>query len=57
MAILAFTLFILIEKKLRFAVNELGWLTTFDDYLIGITEMPCIKNFIIAKENENINIK
>lgn len=45
------------KKILRFAVNNNGWLTTFDNYLIGVTEMPFIKSFIIAKENEKLKNK
>lgn len=45
------------SQVLRFAVNESGWLTTYDSYLRGLTEMPCIKSFIVAKENEKLKNK
>lgn len=44
-------------KVLRFAVNKKGWLTSYDNYLKGVTEMPCVKFFIIAKENEKLKNK
>lgn len=45
------------NKTLRFAVNNNGWLSSFDNNLVSVEKLPCIKNFIIAKENEQLKAR
>ena len=40
------------KKTLRFLVNNQGWLSSYDNYLSGVEEMPCIKNFVLINENK-----
>lgn len=34
------------NKDLGFAVNKDGWISSFTTYMMGVEEMPCIKEFV-----------
>lgn len=40
------------NKKLEFAVHKNGWLTSYDNYLVGVEVIPCIKDFVILNEKK-----